>query len=275
MNFYCRKDKMKSFSKENRLSGAHHRKAFSLMEAMAALTILAILASSVLVVINRSMASMADLVMRMNAFEVARDNMENLLSEEKVSEMTEYGNSEQYPEIEWQTSVEVFYESISERMWIQAVCSAIYTDNEGKEQTVELKNWITEVSNADLLKLLEQKEKDYTEVDLVATIEEAAEFAEVDLETIEKWLNNGMPVVKEGQFEGYFIKDELELYKQTGGKPTVKDRMKMFGEEEKEGRYPGDDDDPFSPTGPTDPTYEGEDPVILPPEIGNLNLFDP
>jgi len=219
------------------------------MEAMAALTILGILAASVLTVINRSMASMADMVLRMNAFEVARDNMEKLLSAETVSETTEYGYSEQYPDIEWQTTVEVFYESISERMWIQAVCSAIYIDDEGEEQTVELKNWITEVSNADLMKLLEQKQN------------------EVDVDTIEKWLNNGMPVVKEGDFEGYFIIFELKLYKQTGGNPTVKDRMEMFNQNNKDGMGPGDNDDPFSPTGPTDPTYEGGDPIILPPDL--------
>ena len=84
--------------------------AFSLVEAVTALIILALISSSVLVVINRCMASAADSALRMQAFEVARDNMETLLSKDSVNEMVEYGSSDKHPEIKWQTTVEMFYE---------------------------------------------------------------------------------------------------------------------------------------------------------------------
>src|SRR4030042_1740904 len=84
--------------------------AFSLVETATALIILALISSSVLVVVNRCMASAADLEMRMRAFEVARDNMETLLSKDSIGEMVEYGISVKYPEIQWQTTVEIFYE---------------------------------------------------------------------------------------------------------------------------------------------------------------------
>ena len=70
--------------------------AFSLAEVVAALMILAFIVTSVLVVINRYMASAANSVLRMQAFEVARRNMEELLSLNSVSETVEYGESEMY-----------------------------------------------------------------------------------------------------------------------------------------------------------------------------------
>ncbi|MHC4693527.1 MAG: prepilin-type N-terminal cleavage/methylation domain-containing protein [Planctomycetota bacterium] len=55
-------------------------KAFSLVETIAAVAILAFVCSGLLVVINRYMDSAVDSVMRMRAFEVARTNMEELLT---------------------------------------------------------------------------------------------------------------------------------------------------------------------------------------------------
>ena len=82
------------------------RKAFSLIETVAALAILALISTSVLVVINRCIASAADSALRMQAFEVARENMEKLLVLDSVGEKVEYGSSETNPDIQWQTAVE-------------------------------------------------------------------------------------------------------------------------------------------------------------------------
>ena len=100
-------------------------KGFSLIESVTALIILALVSSSVLVVVNRCIASVTDLQMQMQAFDVARENMEKLLAKDVVHEMSEYGSSDRYPEIQWSTAVETFYEPLTMRMWIQAVCSAI------------------------------------------------------------------------------------------------------------------------------------------------------
>jgi len=134
--------------------------AFSLLEVAAALTILALVSSSVLVVINRCMVSASDLTLRMRAFEVARENMEKLLASESVSEMAEFGNSDEYPQIQWQTTVETFYEPVTARMWIQAVCSAEYTDTAGDVQAVELTHWLTDLTKKQLLQIIEEMKKE-------------------------------------------------------------------------------------------------------------------
>jgi len=210
-------------SKKILLSALQKYKGFSLPEVVAALIILGLVSSSVLVVINRCMVSAAESAMRMRAFEVARENMEALLSRDSVKEMVEFGSSEKYPEIEWQTVVETFYEPITARMWIQAVCSAEYTDTTGELQTVELTHWLTDLTKEQLIKIIEQRQKDLTAEQIIETKEEAAYYADVDVETVELWEENGMLTTE----DGYYIKSELDLYKQTNGKPTAEDRNRM------------------------------------------------
>ena len=165
-------------SKKNNLfnSGQGYSSAFTLLETMVALMILALISASVLVVIDRCIASVADTEMKMHAFDIARENMEKLLTLEAVEETVEYGSSDRYPEIEWQTTVEAFYEPITSRMWIQAVCSAEYPDSEGETQTVELTHWLTGLTKKQLMKLIEQKLKDKEKMlaeKMGETIEEA------------------------------------------------------------------------------------------------------
>jgi len=134
-------------------------KAFSLPEVAAALIILALVSSSVLMVIDRSITSAADSIMRMQAFEVARENMETVLSESSVKETVEYGYSERYPEIQWQRTVEAFNEPITSRMWVQAICSAEYTDTEGQVQKVELTHWLTGLTEQQTLEIMDERKK--------------------------------------------------------------------------------------------------------------------
>ena len=125
-NFCGRKLKMKCRSKK-----IATKRAFSLVEVLTALAILALISSSVLVVINRGVASAADSALRIQAFEVARENMEKLLASTSLEENVEYGESNKYPEISWTTVVETFYEPITSRMWVRGICSAEYRDTEG------------------------------------------------------------------------------------------------------------------------------------------------
>ncbi len=134
--------------------------AFSLVEVVTALVILALISLSVLVVINRCMASAADSELRMQAFEVARDNMETLLSKDSVEEMVDYGSSVRYPEIKWQTTVEMFYEPMATeqmQVWVKGICSAEYTDAAGEVQTIELTHWLTGLTEEQLIEMLKQK----------------------------------------------------------------------------------------------------------------------
>ena len=234
MNFWCRK--MKCRFKGIRLSALPYAKGFSLPEVMAAVTILALISTSVWVVINRCMASAADSVLRMQAFEIARENMEKLLVSDSVAEQVEYGSSDEYPDIEWQTVVEMFYEPLTSRAWIRAVCSAEYTDIAGDVQTVELTHWLTDLTKEQLIRIMKERKEALTAEQIAETEEEAAAYAGVDERTIQQWIENGMPTTE----DGHFIKDELDLYRETDGSPTIADRKQQIETERKRhwrGRY--------------------------------------
>ena len=208
-----------------KIRNTSHRGAFSLIEVVTAVGILALISSSVLVVVDRCMTSAVDSTLRMQAFEVARENMETLLSRDSVEEMVEYGYSERYPEIQWQTTVESFYEPLTSRMWVQAVCLAEYTDSAGDAQKVELTHWLTDLTKEQVLQLIEEqlREKDQLADQIIESAEEAAAYAGVDVETIEQWVENGMLKTS----DGFFLKGQLDLYERTDGNPTVEDRKQQ------------------------------------------------
>ena len=196
-------------------------KAFSLVEVLTALAILALICSSVLVVIDRCVASAADSSLRVRAFEVARENMEKLLASPSIQENVEYGESDKYPEITWQRVVETFYEPITARMWIRGICSAEYIDTEGQEQTVELTHWLTDLTKGQLFEIMSRdEEEEQLAAQLIGTIEEAAEYAGVDVQTIEQWLENGMFTTGDGSF----VRMNLDIYKLSGGNPSPEDK---------------------------------------------------
>jgi prepilin-type N-terminal cleavage/methylation domain-containing protein len=195
-------------------------KAFTLLEVMMALAILALVSSSVLVVINRCIASSANSTLRMQAFEVARENMERLLASDSIKESVDYGYSERFPDISWQTVVETFYEPITARMWIRGVCSAEYKDAEGQEQNVELTHWLTDLSKDQLLQMLNKEDKELWNSQLIETMEEAAEYAGVDVETIEQWIDGGLLTAEDGSF----VRHNLDIFKLNDGNPSEEDK---------------------------------------------------
>jgi hypothetical protein len=201
--------------------------AFSLAEAVAALMILAMICAGILVAVNNSLTAAADSILKMQAFEVARENLESMLGSASVKESIENGTSEKYPSIQWQNTVEIFYEPITKRLWVRAVCSAEYPDPKGQTAKIELTDWLTDLSKQQIIELLKEKEKEKQFLDqtgrLIETIEEAAIYAGVDEKTIEKWVENGMPVNKDGGF----IKDGLDLYKDTDGNPTIEQKKQL------------------------------------------------
>ena len=142
------------------------RPAFSLVESVTALIILALISSSAFVVIDRSMASAADSVLKMQAFELARNNMETLLASDSVEENTDYGASEKYPDIQWETTVETFTTPSNDGMWVQAICSAEYIDSAGETQTIELTSWITALAKSQLVQIAKEKARQAALLDL-------------------------------------------------------------------------------------------------------------
>ncbi len=201
------------------------KKAFSLVEVLMAVAILGLTCSSVLVVIERCVASATESALRMRAFEVARENMEQLLASATVKESVEYGQSEKYPDIGWQTVVETFYEPITARMWIRGVCSAQYFDSDEQEQSVELTHWLTDLTKEQLLQVEKLGEDELEELaaELIETLEDAAAYAGIDVVTIEQWLQNGLLTTDDGSF----IKDNLDLYMNSNGNPSEEEKSQQ------------------------------------------------
>ena len=145
-----------------------------MVEVVAALVLLSIILSSVMVLMNRYVDSVIDLQLREEAFELARGNMEQLLAETKLSDTVEFGDSEINQDIEWQTLVEPFYEPITNRMWIRAVCSAGFTDSKGEFENIELEHWITNLTAAQIKQILSQQQVEAEYMDLLAGGEDSA-----------------------------------------------------------------------------------------------------
>ena len=197
-----------------------------MLEVMMALAILALTTSSALTIINRCMASTANCALRMEAFQVARENMEKVLAADSVSESVEYGTSELYPDVSWRTVVEAFSEPKTGQMWARGVCSAEYADSTGETQTLELVHWIGPLTDQQADQLLQEEDLETLAAEqLVESVEEAAEHAGVDVETLEDWVQNGLLTTE----DGFFIRYNLDLYVQSGGNPSEEDRDRQVG----------------------------------------------
>jgi len=211
----CRKKSLLRSMRQSRRGG------FGLAEVVAALVILGFFSSGMMVVINRCTAWAANSAMRMQAFEIARENMEKLLSLNSVEEVSEGGDSEKYPEIRWQTNVETFYEPVTSRMWVRAVCSTQYDDADGEEQTIELEHWLTNISKEQLLEIMARDEKDKERLagQVFETIEEAALYAGVAVETIEEWIDKGLVPLDDGTIP----KHNLDVFVDNDGNPPAEE----------------------------------------------------
>ncbi len=135
------------------------RAGFTFVEVVAALAILGVLTGSVLVVLNRSVEAVIDGRSRMQAFERARQNMEELLSSNSVTDKAEFGPDELNDDIEWETVIEPFNEPVNSKMWIRATCSASFTDRHGERQRVELTHWLTQLSKTQERQILDQQRR--------------------------------------------------------------------------------------------------------------------
>jgi prepilin-type N-terminal cleavage/methylation domain-containing protein len=132
---------------------------FTLIEVAAALMILSMILTSVMVAMSRITESMIDLRSQTQAFAVVRQNMEELLSSASISDKSDFGFLDINPDITWQTVVEPFYEPISKRMWIRGVCTAGYTDSKGQRQTIELSCWLTGLTAEQIRQIVAQQKQ--------------------------------------------------------------------------------------------------------------------
>jgi type II secretory pathway pseudopilin PulG len=198
---------------------------FTLIESMTAAALLVFIGASVWIVLDRCMVSAADATQRVRAFEIARENMEKLIGTDTVQETTEYGASEKFPDIRWQSTIESFYDAQSTGMWVRAVSRAEYTDTAGETKAVEFTHWLTALSPEQAQQLMERREKQQQELakHIIETEELAAQYAGVNVETIREWVKNGMPTP-----DGAYIKPWLDLYLSTDGKPTPAEKQEVI-----------------------------------------------
>lgn len=142
-----------------------NKKAFTLIEMSVAIVILGMIIATVFAIINRAVDTVGDWQTKMEAFEIARENMEKLLAQKSLSDTVEYGTSETNPDIKWDTTVESFYEPVSNKMWMRAICVSEFTDRKGEEQKIELTHWLTSLSKKQIMQILEQqqREQEYAE----------------------------------------------------------------------------------------------------------------
>jgi prepilin-type N-terminal cleavage/methylation domain-containing protein len=136
------------------------KNGFTLVEVSVALVILGMIIASVFTIINRALETVSDCQTKIEAFEIARDNMEKLLAQKSLSDVFEYGTSETNPDITWKTTVESFYEPVSSKMWMRAVCTSEYKDRDGQDQKVELTQWLTSLSKKQIMQILDQKQRE-------------------------------------------------------------------------------------------------------------------
>ncbi|MGE5296524.1 MAG: prepilin-type N-terminal cleavage/methylation domain-containing protein [Solirubrobacterales bacterium] len=207
-----------------RIGGRPDAAGFSLLEVLTALAILALASSSVLVVVDRCVTSAANSSLRMEAFALVRENLEQVLVRDSVEESVEYGTSDKYPDVSWQTVIEAFPDPVAGDMWVRVVCSAEYPDSQGETQKVELTHWIAKLTEQQAGALMDDEDLATLEADqALATIEEAAEYAGVNTETIQQWIEEGLKTTEDDGF----IKYNLDLFVEGQGSPTDESKAKQ------------------------------------------------
>ncbi len=197
---------------------------FTMIEVLAALLILALASSSVLLVIDRCLSSASDSSLRMAAFELVRENLEQICALDTVEEKVDFGTSEQYPAISWQSVVEGFPEPTTGQMWVRAVCSADYIDSKGEKQKVELVRWLCQLTDQQAGLLLNQQDLEkLTAEQTLATNEEAAEYAKIDADTLRQWVQDGLLRTPEGTY----LRHNLDIFMQNKGNPTPEQKAEQ------------------------------------------------
>ena len=133
---------------------------FTLIEMTVALVILGMIIASIFTIINRCVDTVVDCQIKMEAFNIARGNMEKLLAQKSLSDTFEYGTSETNPDINWETTVESFYEPVGNKMWMRAVCTCEFITSNGEEDKVELTHWLTSLSQNQIMQIMEQQQRE-------------------------------------------------------------------------------------------------------------------
>jgi hypothetical protein len=99
-------------------------------------------------------------------------------------------------------------------------------DSTGQTQTVELVDWLSQLSDQQADQLTGEGEQD---LDALATeqlleyVESAAQYAGVESETIERWLDDGLVTTADGAF----VKYNLDVFVRADGNPSDEERAQQ------------------------------------------------
>lgn len=173
---------------------------FTLVEVAVTIVVVGLIVGSSMTILDRLIGAMGDMRLRSEAFEIARQNMETLLSETKAADLSEYGTSEICPEVQWQTAIEPFYEPISKKMWIRAVCSAGFNDSKGQYQSIDLEHWLTNLSADVVRQIIQQQKAEDDYLDLLSGTASGQEEAAVQETTMAYLEEAGLDVDKYSDF---------------------------------------------------------------------------
>jgi prepilin-type N-terminal cleavage/methylation domain-containing protein len=205
---------------------------FTLIEVAAALVILSMILASVLTVMSRITSGMIDLQSEIQAFTVARQNMEKLLTSAEVSDISDYGVLETNADIDWQTVVEPFYEPISKRMWIRGICTAGYTDSKGQRKTVELTCWLTGLTAQQIKQILEQQKRTEKAMEAFSQTSSGQQIAEQRQINIAFLKYKGLDVDAYNEFAEQIERRRIDYIAQYGFDKEYEDFLAKLTEEE-------------------------------------------
>ncbi len=188
------------------------RGGFTLVEMLVAMILLGLIGSRVVMTIDRCMDATQELTLRRQAFAVARENLEQVLTRLSLEESIEQGVSDQFPAITWETTLETFGEPASGKTWARVICSASFEDENTEPQTVELVHWLTEVKEEGM----GDPSGAEGAADREFTYDEALDYTGVDEATFSQWVEAGLKQAADGSFIEY----NLDIFIRANGQPT-------------------------------------------------------
>lgn len=203
------------------------RNGFTIVEVSAALVLLGLLLASTLMLMNRYVDTVIDFRLREKAFELARSNMEQLLSETKLSDKDDYGTDEFNPELDWETMVEPFFEPVTNQMWIRAVCTAGFLDTKGERQDVELEHWITNLTPEQVKQITAQQKAEQEFMELL----QGGDLTDIQKATVAFILQEGLDIEAYRKFLKQQLRQKLE-YLSSNGFPGYEQFLVQLEQEE-------------------------------------------
>lgn len=207
-------------------------KAFTLVEVAVTIVVVALIAGTSMTILDNLVGAMLDIRMHTDAFEIARQNMETLLSLQNVQDKVEFGVSEIHPEIQWQTAIEPFYEPVTNAMWVRAVCSASYTDSKGKFQEIELEHWLTNLPADVVRQIIQQRKAEEEYLDLLAGTASGQAEAELQESTMAYLEEAGLDVDAYASFLDRQRRSKLDYIARNGFDDGYADFLEQLREDE-------------------------------------------